>query len=158
MNDQPVDANGSAPRRLSILFVCTGNAGRSQIAEAYGRRELGGRADVLSAGVAPWAQLHPIAVELLRAEGVSLEGQAPKSVERFNGRTLDVVVTIGEPARRLLPVALRRAAWYRHWDIDDPAEQQAAQVAESFRHASVTIRRRLEVLLAELRLAGWLQP
>jgi protein-tyrosine-phosphatase len=145
------------PSPLTLLFVCTGNAGRSQLAQAFGRRALAARAEVLSAGVAPWPELHPSAIEIFDEEGLDLEGHAPKSVEHYRDRRPEVVVTIGEPARLGLPEPLRRAPLYRHWDIADPAEAPRSLVPMAFRLASVTIQQRLELLLAELRSLGWLK-
>jgi protein-tyrosine-phosphatase len=146
----------SAP--LTLLFVCTGNAGRSQLAQAFGRRILAARAEVLSAGVAPWPHLHPVAVEIFAEEGLAVAGHTPKSVDPFRNRRFDVVVTIGEPARLLLPAALREASCYRHWDIADPAEEPIELVPAAFRQASATIQRQLDILIADLRAAGWLKP
>ena len=159
MSDASVsgDPRDAYPPSLTLLFVCTGNAGRSQLAQAFGRRALASRAEVLSAGVAPWPDLHPIAVDIFGEEGLDLDGHAPKSVEHYRDRRPEVVVTIGEPARVGLPEPLRRAPFYRHWDIADPAEAPQSLVPTAFRLASVTIQRRLDLLLAELRELGWLK-
>ena len=55
-----------------MLFVCTGNAGRSQIAQAMARRRFGDRMTVESAGVAPWDHLHPMAVKVMTERGLDL--------------------------------------------------------------------------------------
>jgi len=102
--------------------------------------------------------LHPVAVQIFAEEGLAVEGHIPKSVDYFRGQRLDVVVTIGEPARRLIPESLRHVACYRPWDIEDPAEEPAELVPAAFRRASATIQRQLDVLLAELRATGWLKP
>jgi protein-tyrosine-phosphatase len=161
MNDTPAPS-GHHPvppiNILTLLFVCTGNAGRSQLAQAFGRRALASRAEVLSAGVEPWPCLHPVAVQIFADEGLAVEGHKPKSVDHYRDRKFDVVVTIGEPARILLPAGLRHAVHTRHWDIDDPAEEPTELVPAAFRRASVTIQRQLDVLLAELRACGCLRP
>lgn len=105
-----------------ILFVCTGNAGRSQIAEALLRRDLGGGVIVESAGVEPWSSLHPVAVEVMKARGVSMAGQRPKHADTLAGRRFDVVVTLGNPALAKLPHELTAPAVWTHWDIADPAD------------------------------------
>lgn len=135
-----------------FLFVCTGNAGRSQLAEAYCRRRLGEDARVLSAGVEPWADLHPVAVTLLRRAGFDPAGHFPKAVTEFADTAVDVLVTIGEPARQQVPSRLRSGKMYRHWDIADPAEAEPGEVAASFERSEQLILSRLEVLLAELAL------
>jgi len=151
----PPRTNGPVPS-LTMLFVCTGNAGRSQLAQAYSQQALGAQAEAESAGVVPWSTLHPMTVEILTHEGLPLGGHWPKPVDPFHGRHFDVVVTIGDSARRLLPQSLRQAPIYRHWDIADPAEVAPADVRVAFGDASVKIRQHLELLLAELRAADWL--
>jgi arsenate reductase len=155
--NEPVPAPRSVPP-LTLLFVCTGNAGRSQLAQAFGRRLFSQRAEILSAGVAPWEHLHPVAVEIFIKEGLPLEGHTPKSVQQYSDCEPDVVVTIGDPARALLPEPLRDAALYRHWDIADPAEAAADAVRQSFYQASATIQQQLTLLFAELAALGWLKP
>lgn len=135
-----------------FLFVCTGNAGRSQLAEAYCRRQLGDDARVYSAGVEPWAALHPVAVSLLQRAGFDPAGHFPKGVTEFADAAVDVLVTIGEPARQQVSSRLRSGKVYRHWDIADPAEAELGDVEASFERAEQLILSRLEVLLAELAL------
>jgi protein-tyrosine-phosphatase len=143
---------------LTLLFVCTGNAGRSQLAQAFGRRLFLHHAEILSAGVAPWEHLHPVAVEIFVEEGLPLVGHVPKSVQQYRNHQPDVVVTIGDPARTLLPESLREVALYRHWDISDPADAAAGSVRKAFRQASATIQQQLAILLAELSALGWIRP
>ncbi|MFC1525780.1 low molecular weight phosphatase family protein [Candidatus Latescibacterota bacterium] len=66
----------------TVLFVCTGNAGRSQMAEATFRHRVGERVRLVSAGVDPWPDLHPMARRLMEERGLDLAGHYPKSVAR----------------------------------------------------------------------------
>jgi len=86
------------PREKRVLFVCTGNAGRSQIAEALFTRAAVRDVIACSAGVAPWDHLHPVAVRLLQERGIATEGRRPKHVREFAEAPLDWVVTIGDRA------------------------------------------------------------
>lgn len=127
-------------RKANVLFVCTGNAGRSQMAEALLRRSAGDRAEALSAGVAPWDALHPVGVRLMHERGVELSAQKPKHVKTVAERPLDLVVTIGEQALRdtpELPGPPRRL----HWDLSDPADGQ--DVESAFRATLAQIERRM---------------
>jgi len=162
----------------TVLFVCTGNAGRSQMAEALFRRHLadhagGGdsadaRVRIASAGVDPWPDLHPMARHLMAERGLDLAGHYPKSVARAlhllagsdPGDTIaqdvlvDVVVTLGDPARAHLPRAAFGAAYWLHWDIGDPADADGTASSESvFRAALAAIERLLPNLASLLKRA-----
>lgn len=129
-----------------ILFVCTGNAGRSQMAEAMFRALVKDRAEVFSGGVEPWPDLHPMARKLMAEQGLDLTGRRPKHVRQFADRDLDVVVTIGDRAGAETPefkAGVRRI----HWEIRDPAEADGTPDSErSFRAACREIADRLPEL------------
>jgi len=120
-----------ARRTLSVLFVCTGNAGRSQIAQAMARRRFGDRLHVESAGVEPWDHLHPMAVKLMAERGLDLSGHRPKGIPSVRDQRFDVVVTIGTPAKRKLPAELPGDPQRIHWPIDDPADADETERSES---------------------------
>lgn len=107
---------------LRILMVCTGNAGRSQMAQALARDMLGKKAEVESAGVEPWEALHPQAVLLLEARGLLGKDQYPKSALSAADQWFDLVITMGDPARAKLPASLRHMASWVHWNLPDPAD------------------------------------
>ena len=136
------------PAATSILFVCTGNAGRSQMAQALAREQLGDEVVVESAGVAPWDALHPVALSLMESRGTGMEGHRPKSVSSVESRDFDIVVTIGDPARSRLPKAVFSSSYWIHWNIDDPADADGTPDSEpTFRKALD----RIEAGLNELR-------
>lgn len=115
---------------VRLLFVCTGNAGRSQIAEALAKQAVGERAHVASAGVEPWDDLHPMARQVMAQRGTSLDGHRPKHAASVCDERFDLVVTIGDPARQKLPAALRQARWI-HWDLSDPADADGTERSEA---------------------------
>ena len=126
-----------------ILFVCTGNAGRSQMAEAMFKVMCKGRAEVFSGGVEPWPDLHPMARKLMAEKGLDLTGHAPKHVRRFVDMDLDVVVTIGDRAGAETP-EFRTGVRRVHWEISDPAEADGTPDSEAvFRSACRLIADRL---------------
>ena len=133
-----------AERQLNVLFVCTGNAGRSQIAQAMARRRFGDRMCVESAGVAPWDHLHPMAVKVMAERGMDLSGHRPKGVPAVSNQRFNVVVTIGTPAKQQLPADLPGNPQRVHWAIDDPADADGTERSESvFRHTAGLIEQRM---------------
>jgi len=139
--------------KLALLFVCTGNAGRSQMAQALFGRRMGDAVRLESAGVDPWPHLHPMAVATMAEQGISLDGHYPKPVAAVAGREFDLVVTIGDPARALLPRGPFSATYWAHWDIGDPADADGTPDSQAtFRATARMIEERLPEL--ERRLAG----
>jgi arsenate reductase len=131
MNDRP-----------TVLFVCVHNAGRSQMAAGWLQHRAGDRVEVRSAGSAPADTINPVAVEAMAEVGVDIVAEQPKVLTPDAVRAADVVVTMGcgdecpwFPGKR-----------YEDWVLDDPAGQDI----EVVRRVRDEIRRRVEVLLAEL--------
>ncbi|MDA0748901.1 MAG: TIM barrel protein [bacterium] len=136
--------------RSSVLFVCTGNAGRSQMAQAMFREMVQG-VTIESAGVDPWSHLHPMAVKLMGERKVSLEGHHPKHVDTVVDRGFDFVVTIGDPARAGLPKLAVSSSYWMHWDISDPADADDTPDSEAvFRRTMEAIEKRLPGLKAQV--------
>lgn len=139
--------------KLALLFVCTGNAGRSQMAQALFRRRMGDAVRLESAGVDPWPHLHPMAVATMAEQGLSLDGHYPKPVAAVAGQGFDLVVTIGDPARTRLPRGPFAAADWVHWDIGDPADADNTPDSEAtFRATARAIEEQLPEL--ERLMAG----
>lgn len=133
-----------------VLFVCTGNAGRSQLAAAFFSRLAGRNVVVSSAGVAPWPHLHPEAIKLLRSAGFATDTLHPKSVLSVANERFDIVVTMGHRALAELPTLAGRPLCL-HWDIGDPADADGTgQEATAFREALAQIEARLPELLARI--------
>jgi protein-tyrosine-phosphatase/DNA-binding transcriptional ArsR family regulator len=114
----PVDP----PPRLSgrVLFLCTANSARSQMAEALLQQYAGGAIDVMSAGSHP-TQLHPNTVRVLAARGIDVSGRRAKHLDEFVGEHFDCVVTVCDRVREVCP-AFPGARRMIHWSIADPAE------------------------------------
>ncbi len=103
-----------------ILFLCTGNSARSQIAEALVRARLGDEWEPFSAGVKPSGFVHPLALQVLREIGIDHEGRS-KAVDEYRGQPFDLVMTVCDTAAEECPVWLgegRRS----HLDFPDPAK------------------------------------
>ena len=126
----------------SVLFVCVHNAGRSQMAAGLLMALAGDRVDVLSAGSQPTDRVNPVAVQAMAELGIDIAGSQPKVLTPDAVLASDVVVTMGcgdecpfFPGKR-----------YEDWVLDDPA----GQGIEAVRPIRDEIRRRVELLLADL--------
>ncbi len=103
-----------------ILFLCTGNAARSQMAEGLARAYHGDELEVVSAGSRPAGWVHPLAIRALEALGIDASEQTSKSAEPFLGQKFDVVVTVCDSAANDCPT-WPGAARVEHWPIVDPS-------------------------------------
>jgi arsenate reductase len=102
-----------------VLILCTGNSARSQMAEGLLRHDAGDRFDVESAGTRP-SLVRPEAIAVMRELGMDISSQRSKSVDEFDGRKFDYVITVCDSARETCPVFFGAAKWL-HQDFDDPA-------------------------------------
>ena len=108
-----------------VLFLCTGNSARSQLAEALLRHIGGERFTAASAGTEPRAAVHPDALATLEHHGVPAAGLAPKHIATFDGAApFDLVITVCDRAHHACPVM--PGATMLHWSFPDPAEVVAA--------------------------------
>ena len=138
-------------RLASVLFLCTGNSARSQIAEAI-LRELGGRhVTVRSAGTDP-VGVHPQVFEVLESRGVQVGDLRSKSVAEFAEQVFDYVVTLCDIARSE-PIALAGKPRLAHWSIPDPVATRGggAAVARAFERVANEIEMRVGDFYADLR-------
>ena len=104
---------------IKVLFVCTGNSARSQMAEGFARHFGGEQIEAHSAGVEP-SRLNPVAVAVMQEKGIDISGQHAKAFEWDLARHMDVVVTVCGHANEscpVLPPEVRRL----HWPLEDPA-------------------------------------
>jgi len=102
-----------------ILFLCTGNAARSQMAEGLARAFHGDVLDVVSAGSRPAGWVHPLAIVALAEIGIDISDAQSKSAEPFLDQPFDVVVTVCDSAAQDCPL-WPGAARIEHWPIEDP--------------------------------------
>ena len=126
----------------TVLFVCVHNAGRSQMAAGFMRALSGGKIEVLSAGSAPKDSINPMAVAAMMEVGIDIANNSPKVLTPEAVQESDAVITMGcgdvcpfYPGKR-----------YEDWVLDDPAGQGIEQVRE----IRDEIKKRVEILLAEL--------
>lgn len=124
----------------TVLFVCVENSNRSQMAEAFARLHGGDSVRAASAGSRPSGRINPKAIEAMREVGYDLTAHASKGLEAFNGRPVDVAVTMGCGDECPLVLADRR----EDWQIPDPR----AMSPEEFRGVRDLIESKVLELLA----------
>jgi len=127
-----------------VLFLCTGNSARSQMAEGMLRDIAGDRYDVVSAGTNPKG-LHPRSVDVMNEIGIDVSRQTSKDVQQFLGQQFDYVITVCDRAKTQCPIF--PGAEPIHWSFDDPAEALADCELETFRRVRDEIRQRLRLFL-----------
>jgi arsenate reductase len=130
-----------------VLFVCTGNRARSQMAEGLLRHLAGDRFEVHSAGTQPKG-LAEQTVEVMREIGVDVSGQRSKHVDEYAGQTFDYVITVCDSARQVCPV-FPGGGQRIHWDVEDPlhAELRGESSLDAFRAGRDELRRRIQEFL-----------
>ena len=132
-----------------VLFVCTGNRARSQMAEGLLRHLAGDRFEVFSAGTEP-KSLAEETVAVMEEISIGVSGHRSKSVDAFVGQEFDYVITVCDSARQACPAFPGRGRRL-HWSVEDPADTEAAGATrlEAFRKARDELRRRLQEFVEE---------
>jgi arsenate reductase len=123
------DAEGTdVMPKLRVLFLCTGNSCRSQMAEGWARRLKGGVIDAYSAGTHPKA-LDPLAVRVMADVGVDISNQQPKPLDVLPPLPFDYVITVCSDAHETCPVFPGRARIV-HCGFDDPPRLAAGATSQ----------------------------
>jgi arsenate reductase len=138
-----------APQPFRVLFLCTGNSARSQMAEAILNARGAGRYEAQSAGSHPAARVNPLAIETLRRAGIKWAGHPPRSVDGLERERWDLVITVCDNAREACPI-FPGAPAMEHWGMEDPAEVTGtdAEKLRAFEQARELISQRVDRLLA----------
>jgi arsenate reductase (thioredoxin) len=131
---------------VKVLFVCTGNSARSQMAEGFARHFGHGRVEAYSGGTAP-SRLNPHAVRVMQEAGIDISGQQSKVFDWDLARQMDVVVTVCDHANESCPV-LPPEVHRLHWPLEDPAAAQGSE--ESVLAVFRTIRDQIEAQVRAL--------
>jgi arsenate reductase len=132
-----------------VLFLCTGNSCRSQMAEAIINARLGDRWEAFSAGTKPAGFVHPKALVVLAEIGIQHVGRS-KSMDEFRGTDFDLVVTVCDSAAEDCPVWLGKGKRVHH-DFPDPAKSKGTEeeVMQAFRRVCDAIEHEMIKLLAQ---------
>jgi arsenate reductase len=121
------DAREQMMEKPNVLFLCTGNSARSQIAEALLRHLAGDRFNVHSAGTHP-RPIHPLAIEAMLDLGIDISGQRSKDLAEYLGRlpVRHLIIVCGHAAKTC-PVAWPGVLTRQIWDLEDPAACEGAE-------------------------------
>ena len=149
----PADVAPRRPRRRAtrILFLCTGNSARSQIAGAFVEHLTGGMVQSFSAGSHP-KPLHPNAVRVMRERGIDLLGRRSKHLSEFAGRRFDHVISLCDRVREVCPEFPGHPDLI-HWSIPDPAREGNSdeQTYPAFERTAEELATRIGFLLELIR-------
>ena len=140
-----VHAVDTAPIR--VLFLCTGNSARSQMAEALCEHLSGGAVSAVSAGSRP-KPLHPNAVRVMRERGVDISGRRSKHLSEFARQRFDCVVSLCDRVREVCPEFPGEPELI-HWSIPDPAREPGGDVETlpAFEHTAGELCARIDFLV-----------
>ncbi|MFW9888125.1 MAG: arsenate reductase ArsC [Candidatus Thorarchaeota archaeon] len=151
------NAAGTARSKESVkrvLFLCTGNSARSQMAEALLRLLGEDRFEAHSAGTHPASEVNPFALEALRERGASTEGLFTKTIDHFAGQEFHLAVTVCDKAKQECP-SFPGAKRIDHWSLEDPASFEGTyeEILLKFRETRDEIERRINTYILQDKLA-----
>jgi arsenate reductase (thioredoxin) len=140
-----METASDAPTR--VLFVCTHNSARSQMAEGMVRAWGGHRFEAFSAGTEA-TRVRPEAIAVMREIGIDISGHTSKTILPFVGESFSWIITVCDAAKESCPV-VPGAAQQAHWSIDDPAAVAGTEEErlEAFRTARDIIRDRVHIFM-----------
>ena len=126
--------------KKKVLFLCTGNSCRSQMAEGILRYYKGDEYEVFSAGTNP-SGIDPMAIKVMAEIGIDISGHKSKSVEEFLDKEFDLVITVCDKAKEMCPVFYRGGKRI-HWSFIDPKEASGSEeeVLQVFRRVRDEIK------------------
>ena len=134
-------------RFARVLFLCTGNSARSQIAEALCERQSGGAVTAASAGSHP-KPLHPNAVRVMRERGIDLSGRRSKHLSEVTRRRFDYVISVCDRVREVCP-DFPGGPELIHWSIPDPSREPGSdeETLPAFERTAAELHTRIDNLI-----------
>ncbi len=133
-----------------VLFLCTGNSARSQLAEGLLRALAGNEFEIFSAGTEPEGSILPEVQEVMREVGIDISGQWSKSVTEYLGKAVFAhVITVCSDAEENCPAVFLNMGTHDHWPFDDPAKFHEGTRLDSTRRVRDQIEQRLRLWLTE---------
>ena len=132
-----------------VLFLCTHNSARSQMAEGLLRNLAGGKFDVFSAGTEQ-TKVQPLAIEAMREIGIDIASHTSKTLEAFTGQTFDYVITVCDRANESCPI-FPGGTQRIHWSFDDPTAATGSHDdrLRKFQQVRDEIQERLRISVTE---------
>lgn len=130
-----------------VLFLCTHNSARSQMAEGLLRNMAGDRFDVFSAGTER-TYVQPLAIDAMREIGIDITAQTSKTLDELEGQTFDYVITVCDRANESCPI-LPGTTERIHWSFEDPTAATGTdeQRLRAFRTVRDALQQRLRIFL-----------
>ena len=136
--------------KTKVLFLCTGNSARSQMAEGLLRALAGEHFEVFSAGTEPKGSILPEVQEVMREVGIDISVQLSKSVMEYMGKVnFGYVITVCADAEENCPAVFLNMGTHEHWPFDDPAKFDNERRLTSTRSVRDQIEERLRLWLTE---------
>ena len=131
--------------KIKILFLCTGNSCRSQMAEGFAH-EMG--LDAYSAGTRPETEVNPFAVKVMAEMGIDITGHVPEPVTKYLDKDFDIVATVCDNAREACPVFIGSCEQKIHHGFVDPADARGSdtEITKIYRQ----VRDEIQVWVTEL--------
>ena len=131
-----------------VLFLCTGNSCRSQMAEGLLRHLGGADYEVFSAGTKPAEGVHRLAIETMAERGIDISAHQPKLLDEFEGQTFDLLITTCDSANEECPY-YPGAKERLHWSVADPATATGTEeeVRAAFRAVADDLERRIRAVI-----------
>jgi arsenate reductase len=141
-----VDGDGRSGKQR-VLFLCTHNSARSQMAEGLLRALAGDRFEAMSAGTEA-TRVRPLAIRAMEEVGIDISGQESKTLERYLQERLDYVITVCDDANEACPF-FPGAQSRLHWSFEDPSKAEGTEEERLavFRSVRNRIRERIEAYL-----------
>lgn len=149
--DPPTGGGRPARRKPSVLFLCTGNSARSQMAQALLEHHSGSDIRVCSAGSHP-KPLHPNAVRVMAERGMDISTRTGKHMDRFRHMRFDRVITLCDKLREICPEFPGAAVAPVHWSMPDPASEgeNGETSYRAFTRTAEELETRIPFLIGEL--------
>lgn len=132
--------------KINVLFLCTANSARSQMAEAFLKKYAGDEFEAFSAGLEPKG-IHPYTIEVMEEIGLGLEGHRAKSYSEYMGKKhFAYLITVCAEAEKRCPKAFPGVGQRIHWPFDDPAAEEGneEQKLQKFRQVRDQINHRIK--------------
>ncbi|MGB7568626.1 MAG: arsenate reductase ArsC [Chitinivibrionales bacterium] len=142
--------------KLNVLFLCTGNSCRSQMAEAFVRKYAGDTIAVYSAGLDP-RPVHEMAIEVMKEVGIDISGQRSKPISEFLGKIdFRYVIFVCEKAEQDCPYVYPHVLHRLSWPFDDPATVQGSKEIRltAFRNARDSIEKKIKEWIPTIHLVN----
>lgn len=137
----------SMKKKIKVIFVCTGNSCRSQMAEGLLRHIAGDRFEVYSAGTHP-SRVHPMSIRVMKELGINISTHTSDPLDKYFGHGIKYVITLCDNAREFCPTFPGKAKKI-HWSIADPFRswKKDHKIIGRYRQTRDDIQERLEQLI-----------